>query len=1497
MRHTIQAAAGSVALVVLASAGIPALAQAAAPIIDTQPIGQTAWAGSNVTFTVAVSGTGPFNYSWKINGTNIFQGATIVTVAGNGTNGYSGDGGAATNAKLSSPAAITSDAGGNIYIADSGNHRIRRVDPDGIITTVAGNGTQGFSGDGAAATNASLARPSGVAVDTVGNLYISDSTNSRIRKVDIAGIITTVAGNGTPGFSGDGGTATNASLGSTGDVAVDAAGNLYFADPSNRRIRKVDTNGVITTVAGNGGLGNCGDEIPAVSSCLVAASYLAVGGNGDIYIGDTGNNRIREVDAQGLITTAVGASAPISRPMGVWVDNVGTIYFAEGGTRLARMVDPYGRIVTVAGFGGTTYGGEGVPATHAGIAPLGINVDNTGSLYIVDSANVRIRKLYFGSPALTLTNVSMTNAGDYTVVVSSRYGSVTSSVATLIVDGISPSILSQPSSSLVPAGGTVSLSVAARGTTPLGYVWYENSSNLLQAGPVSSLTLSNFTVTNAGWYSAVVTNAFGSATSIVATLAVSAPPLIVSQPANQAVMIGGDAAISVAVSGVGPFHYRWYRGTNLIPQSRIVTTIAGTTVAGFAGDGGMAANASLNAPAGVAADAMGNLYIADTSNERIRKVDPLGVISTVAGTGSAGFSGDGGLAANAAVSYPNGLAVDAQGNLYIADTFNNRIRSVDAGGNITTLAGGGGSLNDGQPAIIAGCNVPLAVAVDGSGCSYIADSGNNRVRKVNTRGVISTVFIVPWWTLSSRLSGLALDPYGNLYFSDAVNNCVELISASNTNIVAGTGGPTPLGDGGMATSAGLSSPVGLAVGTQGELYIADTGHSRVRVVDTNGIITTFAGNGTAGFSGDGTAVDVSLSSPKAIAVDPLGTLYIADTANNRVRRVTLGSPTLNLSSVTLDNAGDYTVVITGLLGSTTSTVATLTVNVPARITSQPISKLVFPGSDVTFGVSATGTPPLAYFWQLGTTLVQAGPSPNLAVPAADSSNVGGYTVIASNLFGSVTSRVATLTLAAPPSILTQSSNLLVLSVSNTRLGVSVGGTGPFSYRWNLNGADLPKDIITTFAGTMCAPYLELHGGVAADAAGNLYFADTRSYRVRKVDTNGITTVIAGNGASGSTGDGNFATNASLGWVIGLTVDSDGNCFAADINKHVIQEVYVNGIITTVAGSGTPGSSGDGGAATNATLSSPQSLAVDAGGRLYIADTASNRVRAVDAGGFIGAFAGTGVAGYSGDGGPALAATLNQPEGVASDAFGNLYIGDAANNRVRKVDTSGTITTVAGNGTAGFSGDGGPATNASLNAPFGVAVDAVGNLYIADSNNNRIRKVSTNGGISTVVGNGVPASFGDGGSAATASIWGPSAVALDPAGNLYITEATCMIRKVALAESPVLTLVPHYLGNGGDYTVVVTSPYGSVTSSVINVTVVVPPTISKIVPQPDGSVTLTFSGTPNLAHQVWMTTNLAPPAIWLPVSTNLSGLDGTWQLTDTNAPACPARFYRASAPRP
>jgi trimeric autotransporter adhesin len=299
-------------------------------------------------------------------------------------------------------------------------------------------------------------------------------------------------------------------------------------------------------------------------------------------------------------------------------------------------------------------------------------------------------------------------------------------------------------------------------------------------------------------------------------------------------------------------------------------------------------------------------------------------------------------------------------------------------------------------------------------------------------------------------------------------------------------------------------------------------------------------------------------------------------------------------------------------------------------------------------------------------------------------------------------------------------------------------------------------------------HLNTPTGVGVDSTGNIYIADSANNRIRKVSSGNITT-IAGNGNAAFTGDGAAATAASFNQPVAVAIDGSGNIFVVDQLNNAVRKITSAGVISTIAGTGTAGYNGDNIAASTAQLYFPTGVAVDANGNIYIADLANNRIREITAAsGLITTVVGTGVAGYAGDSGAATAAQLSAPSGVALSKSGDLYIVDQGNNVVRKV-TSGTISTVAGTGAPGNTGDGGKATAALLSNPYGIAVDSTGNFYISDVVNNRVRKVGTDGNISNAAGNGVAGFKGDGHSATAAEVNGPHGLAIDSKGNLFIAD--------------------------------------------------------------------------------------------------------------------------------
>jgi sugar lactone lactonase YvrE len=795
-------------------------------------------------------------------------------------------------------------------------------------------------------------------------------------------------------------------------------------------------------------------------------------------------------------------------------------------------------------------------------------------------------------------------------------------------------------------------------------------------------------------------------------------------------------AIASGYSSSGYARAQYYIGSS---SSRFIYTIGGSYTWGYSGDGGPATFAELAGLwGGVAVDGAGNVYTADSQDNVVRKIAAgTGIITTIAGTGVAGHTGDNGPASTAELWTPSSLAVDGKGNLFIAETGDNVVRRVDAGsGTITTFAGnptGTGSL--GGPATSYPLGSISGIACDITGNLYIGES--NDLVEVNAgTGNITETEIVGRAIGSTGsvfgISGIAVDSRGNIYASDEGFSVVRKITPQGVvSIFAGSLYGASGGDGGPATSARLNMPAGVAVDGAGNVYIADNFDLTIRQVNTSGIINTIAGilNDQYSAGGDGSpATDVGLWYPQVIAADAAGNVYFADQATFKIRKITApaappstaaaapvfsqaagtypGAQTLTMTDAT--PGAEIYVSLNGSAPTTNDQGYHSPIEITGSVTVQAIA--LAPGYLTSAPVSATyiiTTPP--------TTLISTVAGNNKygflgAGGPATSASIGQPQAVTFDAAGN-------LYIADP-------ANYLVWEVSASTGNIAiVAGTGTSG-----NGPNGGQATATELG----QPY-----GVAIDKSGNLYIADRTNGRIRKVATQtGVITTIAGPGVSSTLGDGGPATSAYLGTLGGIAFDKAGNLYIADSNLIVgnaftgrVRRIDANtGIITTVAGGGPLGQLGDGGLATSAYLLYPDDLTFDAAGNLYITDSNNERIRKVNAStGIITTIAGNGAIGGSGDGdgdgGLATAAKIGVGQGITVDSNGNVYFSDPQ-DRVRRVDAvTNIITTIAGDGYSGYGGDGGAATMAELYNPQGLAFDASGNLYIADESNCVVRKVT------------------------------------------------------------------------------------------------------------------------------------------------------------------------------
>jgi type IX secretion system substrate protein/NHL repeat-containing protein len=720
-----------------------------------------------------------------------------------------------------------------------------------------------------------------------------------------------------------------------------------------------------------------------------------------------------------------------------------------------------------------------------------------------------------------------------------------------------------------------------------------------------------------------------------------------------------------------------------------VTSLAGST-AGFADATGTAAQ--FFEPYGIAIDASGTVYVADSRNNRIRKITSAGMVTTFAGSGIVGFADGTGTAAK--FSLPTGLAVDGSGIIYIADRANHSIRKITSSGVVSTLAGSGTfGFADGTGAA-AQFNNPWGVAVDDSGTVYVADNSNHCIRKITPAGVVTTLagsgiagFADGTGTAAQfdQPTDVAVDASGNVYVADFNNQRIRKItSAGEVTTLAGSG-IAGYSDA-TGTAAQFKFPISIAVDASNTVYVADRDNQLIRKITSSGVVSTLAGSGTAGFA-DGTGTAANFNQPTGITVDASGIFYVSERQNHRIRKITeLGSG--QLSGDTTGQSGTYDVVFYAddRNNSTVDQSFTLIVNTPPVFTSTAV-------------VSVNDNATYSY-----TVAIKDINKDALTLSATTKPS---WLTLGSNK--SVSTLIASSsTMASPKDVAVDASgNIYEVGSNNQVIKITSAGVTSILAGDTSNNPGSADGVgsIARFRGPE---------GIALDAQGNLYIADKNNQKIRKVTPTGAVTTLAGSGGFGFL-DG-VGSVAQFKNPTGIDVDASGNVYVADRNNHMIRKITPAGVVTTLAGSGTQGFAD--GTGTAAQFNSPTGVAVDASGNVYVADNNNNRIRKITAAGVVSTLAGSGTNFFAD--GIGTAAMFKNPYGLAVDGSGNVYVGDEFNNRIRKITPSGAVTTIAGSASSGNT-DG---SAALFSSPKGIAVDAFGNLFVADSNNNAIRKEAT-----------------------------------------------------------------------------------------------------------------------------------------------------------------------------
>ena len=1307
--------------------------------------------------------------------------AEVTTEAGTGTFGKTND--TADTSEFGFPSDLVQDSEGNLFIADSGNHMIRMIDQDGMVSTIAGTGSFGLAnGDG---DRAKFAFPSSLALDSEGDLYVSDTINHVIRKLtrpEVEGLpwkVTTVAGFGFPGFLD--GIGSNSLFNHPHGITLDDSDNIYVADTDNNRIRKITPERVVTTWAGTGEEGNLDGN--RLSAKFASPFGVVADSMGNLFVADTGNHRIRQIHLSENVTTIAGSIegsqdgpgsdpempedsgiATFELPTGITLDMEGNLIIADEGNHAIRrlikpLIKPIGQrdpweVKTIAGTGDAGFedgAGSKVGATFN--SPTGVLVTTNGNILVADGENHRIRRI---------RDPLFVDAQMYTEDFS----------------GVQLNAVLDTKELELEAG------------TPYYFRWIGNGETQIIIGQnftivaiPSVVTTPASSVTRTTAIPNGTVNPNGTATQI--SFEYSTEPDLGKPWSVQTPVTGLTDPEGLAVDADGNVYLadRDAHQILLIEPSGTISVFAGSGVAGFADGNGEAAQ--FDHPVDIAIDAAGNLYVADELNHRIRKITSLGVVSTIAGSGDAGFI-DHSDATSGRFLFPCGVAVNAAGDqVYVADRGNQRIRLI-TGGALSTHAGDGTAAFADGLASSAQFNNPTAVAVDADGNVFVADRDNHRIRLITNSGQVSTKAGLETngyldgsgaQAQFSFPSGIAIDDDGTLYVSDTGNHRIRSIDRFNlVRTVAGSGieerVDSPSSDFFYpATAAAFSSPNHITVTADGsKIFLTEQGGQGIREIARNPLPTlvlpqNFIGDesinvgalipetlllGTTyyyrilGSSSQGEAVGEILSFTtflnQAIAVfagQGAGQISLSNAQSGAIAFDTTPRGTSITLPFTITNVGEWDLEVASL-------------NSPAGFTVTGGTGIIAPGASLTFEVTLIATSGGSFEGDLKIL--------------SNDPELSRFTFPISGL------------VLNPPTVITGDASDLANHSATLNAAINPEDSDTTVWVEYSEDPELDGVLVTTMSGPSeghsSGVSIDQPNGIAIDGAGNLYLADTQNHRICRIAPDGTSIIIAGTGEAGFANGP--ADSAQFNEPIGIAVHSDGTIFVTDSLNHRIRAISPTGEVSTHSGLGLAGFTNGNKIAARYNL--PWGLAIDGNGILYVADRANNRIRKVAADGEASTLTGTGSAGDLN--GTIDLAEVNQPIGIAVTNTGLVYITELGNHAIRRVESNGTVSTLAGGASPGFLDALG--TTARFSRPTGLAIDSDSQLLVADRENHRIRKVTADGAVTTLAGFGM-AGFTNG-TGEVARFDNPESLAVGPEGDIFVGEIThATIRHIGLAS--------------------------------------------------------------------------------------------------------------------